>query len=174
MECGRVDRNEKQEFVSSLRDSLKGMKLVVVTQQSGLTVTEVTVLRSKMREAGAHYKVIKNTLARLAVQDTPVAPLGDYFKGAIALAFSEDPIAAAKVAVEFAKANKKVQIIAASLEGKFLDASSVDALACLPSLDELRGMLVGLLKAPLSKIARTVKEPAGQLARLAAAYGAKE
>jgi large subunit ribosomal protein L10 len=169
-----VDRNEKQAFVASLRDILEGKKLVVVTQQSGLTVTEVTQLRAKMREAGANYKVVKNTLARLAVQDTDVARLSDYFKGAVALAFSEDPIAAAKVAVEFAKTNKKIQVVAACLDGKLLDAASVDALAKLPSLDELRGTLIGLLQAPLSKIARTVKEPAAQLARLAAAYGEKK
>lgn len=174
MEYSRVDRNEKQAFVASLRDILEGKKLVVVTQQSGLTVTEVTQLRAKMREAGANYKVVKNTLARLAVQDTDVARLSDYFKGAVALAFSEDPIAAAKVAVEFAKTNKKIQVVAACLDGKLLDAASVDALAKLPSLDELRGTLIGLLQAPLSKIARTVKEPAAQLARLSAAYGEKK
>ncbi|MBH1989562.1 MAG: 50S ribosomal protein L10 [Alphaproteobacteria bacterium] len=169
-----MDRNEKQEFVSSLRNSLEGKKLVVVTQQAGLTVAEVTSLRAKMREAGANYKVIKNTLARLAVQDTPIAPLGDHFKGAVALAFSDDPIAAAKIAVEFAKTNKKIQIVAACLDGKLLDAASVDALAKLPSLNELRATLIGLLQAPLSKIARTVIEPAAQLARLAAAYSTKE
>ncbi len=169
-----MDRNEKQEFVSTLRSSLEGKKLVVVTQQTGLTVSEVTDLRAKMRAAGANYKVIKNTLARLAVQDTPIAPLGDHFKGAVALAFSEDPIAAAKIAVEFAKTNKKIQVVAACLDGKLLDAANVNALAQLPSLDELRAKLIGLLQAPLSKIARTVKEPAGQLARLASAYGAKE
>jgi large subunit ribosomal protein L10 len=169
-----VDRNEKQEFVSTLRSSLEGKKLVVVTQQTGLTVSEVTDLRAKMRAAGANYKVIKNTLARLAVQDTPIAPLGDHFKGAVALAFSEDPIAAAKIAVEFAKTNKKIQVVAACLDGKLLDAAHVNALAQLPSLDELRAKLIGLLQAPLSKIARTVKEPAAQLARLASAYGAKE
>ncbi len=169
-----MDRNEKQEFVSSLRNSLEGKKLVVVTQQAGLTVAEVTSLRAKMREAGANYKVIKNTLARLAVQDTPIAPLGDHFKGAVALAFSDDPIAAAKIAVEFAKTNKKIQVVAACLDGKLLDAASVDALAKLPSLNELRATLIGLLQAPLSKIARTVIEPAAQLARLAAAYSAKE
>lgn len=169
-----MDRNEKQEFVSTLRSSLEGKSLVVVTQQTGLTVSEVTDLRAKMRAAGANYKVIKNTLARLAVQDTPVAPLGDHFKGAVALAFSEDPIAAAKIAVEFAKTNKKIQVVAACLDGKLLDAAHVNALAQLPSLDELRAKLIGLLQAPLSKIARTVKEPAAQLARLASAYGAKE
>lgn len=169
-----MDRNEKQEFVSSLRSSLEGKKLVVVTQQAGLTVAEVTSLRAKMREAGANYKVIKNTLARLAVQDTPIAPLGDHFKGAVALAFSDDPIAAAKIAVEFAKTNKKIQVVAACLDGKLLDAASVDALAKLPSLNELRATLIGLLQAPLSKIARTVIEPAAQLARLASAYSTKE
>lgn len=169
-----MDRNEKQEFVSSLRSSLEGKKLVVVTQQAGLTVAEVTSLRAKMREVGANYKVIKNTLARLAVQDTPIAPLGDHFKGAVALAFSDDPIAAAKIAVEFAKTNKKIQVVAACLDGKLLDAASVDALAKLPSLNELRATLIGLLQAPLSKIARTVIEPAAQLARLASAYSTKE
>lgn len=168
-----MNRNEKQAFVASLRDSLEGKKLVVVTQQTGLTVAEVTDLRAKMREAGANYKVIKNTLARLAVQDTPVAPLGDHFKGAVALAFSEDPVAAAKVAVEFAKTNKKINVVAAALDGKLLDDASVNALALLPSLDELRGKLVGLLQAPMSKIARTVKEPGAQVARVAGAYAAK-
>lgn len=168
-----MNRNEKQAFVASLRDSLEGKKLVVVTQQTGLTVAEVTDLRAKMRAAGANYKVIKNTLARLAVQDTSVAPLGDYFKGAVALAFSDDPVAAAKVAVEFAKTNKKINVVAAALDGKLLDDASVNALAQLPSLDELRGKLIGLLQAPMSKIARTVKEPGAQLARVAGAYAAK-
>lgn len=169
-----MDRSEKQEFVSSLRSSLENKSLVVVTQQTGLTVSEVTDLRAKMRSAGAGYKVIKNTLARLAVQDTPIAPLGDHFKGAVALAFSEDPIAAAKIVVEFAKTNKKVQVLAACLDGKLLDAANVNALALLPSLDELRAKIIGLVQAPMAKIARTVIEPAAQLARLAAAYSAKE
>ncbi len=168
-----MNRDEKQSFVSSLRENLEGKSLVVVTQQVGLTVAEVTALRAKMRASGADYKVIKNTLARLAVQDTPVACLADYFQGAIALSFSEDAIAAAKVAVDFAKTNKKINDLAGVLDGKFLSPVEVSALAALPSLDELRAKLIGLLQAPLSKIARTIQEPGAQLARLAGAYAAK-
>lgn len=168
-----MNRDEKQSFVSSLRESLDGKSLVVVTQQVGLTVSEVTDLRAKMRANGADYKVIKNTLARLAVQDTPVACLADFFKGAISLSFSEDAIAAAKIAVEFAKTNKKINVLAGVLDGKFLNAAEVNALASLPSLDELRAKLIGLVQAPLSKIARTVKEPGAQLARITGAYAAK-
>jgi large subunit ribosomal protein L10 len=174
MECSYVNRDEKQTFVDSLRDSLQGKHLVVVTQQSGLTVAEVTSLRAKMREGGANYKVIKNTLARLAVQDTSVSFLSDHFKGAVALSYSEDPVAAAKIVVEFAKTNKKIQVIAGALDGVFLNPLEVDALAKLPSLDELRAKIIGLLQAPLSKVVRTVIEPAAQLARLAAAYAEKK
>ena len=169
-----MNRIEKQSFIDSFRSSLEGKSLAVVTRQSGLTVTEVTDLRSKMREAGASYKVVKNTLARIAVNNTPMENLADYFTGAVAISSSEDPVAAAKIIVNFAKTNKKIEVVAASLEGKFLDAQAVMALAQLPSRDELRAKIIGLLQAPLSKIARTIKEPAACVARVCSAYGSKD
>lgn len=168
-----VNRAEKQSFIESFRLSLEGKSLAVVTRQSGLTVAEVTALRAKMREAGATYKVVKNTLARIAVNDTPMANLADYFVGAVAIAASEDAVAAAKVVMNFAKTNNKIEIVAGSLDGEFLDVQAVKALAELPSLDELRAKLIGLLQAPLSKIIRTIKEPAACVARVCSAYGSK-
>lgn len=169
-----MNRAEKQSFIDSFRSSLEGKSLAVVTRQSGLTVAEVTELRAKMSEAGANYKVVKNTLARIAVNDTPMANLADYFKGAVAVASSEDAVAAAKVVVNFAKENDKIEVVAGSLDGEFLDVQAVKALAALPSLDELRAKIIGLLQAPLSKIARTIKEPAACVARVCSAYGSKD
>jgi len=168
-----VNRTEKQALVASLRDSVAGAALLVVTQQSGLTVTDATELRRRMREAGARYKVAKNRLARLALAGTAFEGVTPLLKGPTAIAFSEDPVAAAKVAVGYAKQNGKLAVVGGALGSQLLDAEGVKALAELPSLDELRGKLVGLIVAPASQIARVVAAPAAQLARLAGAYGAK-
>lgn len=168
-----MERNEKTNLVSSMRENLLAANLVVVTSQSGLTVSEVSDLRSKMRESGASYKVMKNTLARIAVKDTDYEGISELLTGPTALAYSEDPIAAAKVAVNFSEQNEKLQILGGCYGNQVLDANGVKALAKLPSLDELRGKLVGLLVAPATKIARVVQAPAGQLARVCSAYGSK-
>jgi len=168
-----VNRTEKQALITSLRDSVADAALMVVTQQSGLTVAQATDLRRRMREAGARYKVAKNRLTRLALEGTSFAGVSPLLKGPTAIAYSQDPVAAAKVAVAFAKQNDKLVIVGGSLGGQLLDAQGVKALADLPSLDALRGKLVGLINAPASQIARVLVAPASKLARVAGAYGAK-
>jgi large subunit ribosomal protein L10 len=170
---GTVERNQKEAFIASLRSSLETTSLVVVTRQSGLTVTEVQALRGKIRDAGATYRVGKNTLTRIALEGTPNEALSSYLKGPTALACSSDPVAAAKATVEFANTNDKLEVVCGVLNGQFLDAAAVKALATLPSLDELRGKIIGLVQAPAGKIARILQEPASQLARVFAAYADK-
>lgn len=169
-----MDRSQKEKQVEELREIFAGAQLLVLAQQSGLSVAEATDLRAKMREAGARFKVTKNRLARLAIEGTKFAELAEQFKGPTAIAYSEDPVAAAKVAVNFAKDNDKLVIIGGALNEKVLEVGEVDNLAKLPSLDELRGKLVGLLQAPATKVAGVLQAPAGQLARVFGAYGSKD
>jgi large subunit ribosomal protein L10 len=168
-----VDRSQKAEVVSEFRQRLQDVSLVVVTRQSGLTVAESTELRRRMRQAGAQYKVTKNRLARLALDGSKFTDLGPLLKGPTGMASSKDPVAAAKIAVEFAKTNEKMEIVGGVLDGKFLDANSVKELASLPSLDELRGKLVGMLQTPATRIAMVLQAPAGQVARVLGAYASK-
>lgn len=160
-----MDRTQKKEWVGSLHGTFEGASLVVVTHYSGLSVAEMTDLRAKMRAAGASFKVTKNRLTRLALAGTEYEGLADLFKGPTAIAFSKDPVAAAKVAVDFSKANDKLKILGGSLGPMALDVNGVKALATLPSLDELRGKLVGMLQTPATRIAMVLKAPAGQVAR---------
>ncbi|TQL17172.1 LSU ribosomal protein L10P [Zymomonas mobilis] len=169
-----MERAQKVELVAGLKSAFAEAGVIVVTRNLGLTVAQSTVLRSKMREAGASFKVAKNKLARIAVEGTPQASLSDLLTGPTAIATSPDPVAAAKVAVEFAKTNKKLEIVGAVMGTTLLDVAGVQALAELPSLDELRGKIVGLISAPATKIARTIQAPAGQLARVFGAYAAKD
>jgi large subunit ribosomal protein L10 len=168
-----VDRASKEELVSSLNQSFTQAGLVVVTHYSGLTVEEMTDLRRKIREAGASYKVTKNRLTRLAINGTQYEPLADMFTGPTGIAVSEDPVAAAKVTVEYAKKNDKLIVLGGAMGETVLDAGGVKALASMPSLDELRGKIVGLLQAPATKVAGVLQAPAGQVARVISAYGAK-
>jgi len=169
-----VDRAQKEAAVAGLNQTLGEVNLVVVTHQSGLTVHESMALRRKVREAGAGFKVTKNRLTRLALEGTKFQALQSLMTGPTALAFSEDPVAAAKVCVEFAKQNEKLTIIGGALGEQLLDVNGVQALAKLPSLDELRGKLVGLLQAPATKVAGVLQAPAGQLARVFSAYGSQD
>lgn len=169
-----MERAEKREVVSALHDAFAKTGVVVVAHYAGLSVSEMTKLRSDMREAGGQVKVAKNRLAKLALEGTDAKGIADLMTGPTCLAFSEDPIAAPKVAVKFAKGNEKFVILGGTMGTTVLDAKGVSSLADLPSLDELRGKMVGLLQAPASKIARTVSAPAGQLARVFGAYGAKD
>jgi large subunit ribosomal protein L10 len=168
-----VDRSQKADVVSSLRQRLTEVNLVVVTRQSGLTVAESTELRRRMRQAGAQYKVTKNRLARLALDGSKFMDLAPLLKGPTGMASSKDPIAAAKVAVDFAKTNEKVEIVGGVLDGKFLDVDSVKALAALPSLNELRAKLVGMFQTPATRIAVVLQAPASQVARVLSAYASK-
>ncbi len=169
-----MNRSEKAEAIVELNRTFMDANLVVITRQSGLTVQEVTDLRRKIRAAGATYKVAKNRLTLRALEGTPFAALGPMFKGPTAVAYSQDPVAAAKVIAAFAKDNENLTIVGGSLAGNALDVAGVQALATLPSLDALRGKIIGLLQAPATKIAGVLAAPAGQLARVFAAYGAKE
>jgi large subunit ribosomal protein L10 len=169
-----VDRAQKEAAVAGLNQTFGQVNLVIVTQQSGLTVHESMSLRRKVREAGAGFKVTKNRLTRLALEGTKFKALQSLMTGPTALAFSEDPVAAAKVCVEFAKENEKLTIIGGALGEQLLDVDGVQALAKLPSLDELRGRLVGLLQAPATKVAVVLQAPAGQLARVINAYGSQD
>jgi large subunit ribosomal protein L10 len=168
-----MDRSEKEQLVASLRQGLSESNLVIVAQQKGLTVAEVSDLRRQVRDAGAHYKVAKNTLARLAVADTPHEALKDLLSGPTALAYSKDPIAAAKVTVKFASNNDNFKVIGGILDGKTLTAKDIETLSKLPSLDELRGKIIGIITTPATRMAGIMQAPAGQLARVFSAYGNK-
>jgi len=169
-----LERAEKREVVTALQDVFAKTGVVVVAHYAGLTVSAMTKLRSEMRGAGGQVKVAKNRLVKLALEGTDAKGIADLLKGPTCLAFSADPVAAPKIAVKFAKANEKFVILGGAMGNTVLDAKGVSSLADLPSLDELRGKLIGLLQAPASKIARTLNEPGAQLARVFGAYGNKD
>ena len=169
-----MERAEKRDVVTALHDVIAKTGVVVVAHYAGLTVAQMTRLRSDMRSAGGQVKVAKNRLVKLALEGTDAKGIADLLKGPTCLAYSADPIAAPKIAVKFAKANEKFVILGGAMGTTVLDAKGVNSLADLPSLDELRGKLIGLIQAPASKIARTLNEPGAQLARVFAAYGNKE
>ena len=169
-----MERAEKREVVSALHDVFAETGVVVVAHYSGLSVAQMTKLRSDMRDAGGRVKVAKNRLVKLALEGTDAKAISDLMTGPTCLAYSEDPMAAPKVAVKFAKGNDKFVILGGTMGATVLDANAVSSLAELPSLDELRGKLIGLVQAPATKIARTLNEPAAQLARVFGAYGAKD
>lgn len=164
-----MDRTQKEELVASFNDAFSNATLVVVTSQSGLTVAQSTALRKEMLNAGASFKVTKNRLTRLALKGTKFEPLSDLFKGPTAIAYSDDPVAAARIAVKFAEGNDKFQILGGGLGEQVLDASGVTALAKLPSLDELRAKLLGMIQTPATRIAGVTAAPAAQIARVLSA-----
>lgn len=168
-----MDRAAKSELVTSLNAVFKDTGLVVVAHYAGMTVAQMTEYRQRIKEAGGKVKVAKNKLAKLALKDTDYEPISDLFTGPTCLAYSEDPIAAAKVSVSYAKGNDKLVILGGAMGATVLDVNGVKALAELPSLDELRAQLIGLLNAPATKIARTVMEPGAQLARVIQAKAAQ-
>ncbi len=161
-----MERAEKHEFVKTLNGTFNDAGVIVVAQYTGLTVAEMTELRNQMKDAGATVKVAKNRLAKLALKDTPSEGIGELFTGPTCVVTSEDPVSGPKIAVEFAKKNEKLVILGGAMGEMVLDVAGVKSLAALPSLDELRGKIVGLLQAPAGKIARILNEPGGQLARV--------
>jgi large subunit ribosomal protein L10 len=169
-----MDRSEKADLVEDLKRVFAETSVVVVTRNLGLTVAQSTDLRLRMRDAGAQFKVTKNRLALIALEESRYKPIGDLLTGPTALATSSDPVAAAKVAVDFAKTTDRFEIVGGAMGDTVLDLNGIKALAALPSLDQLRATIVGLIQAPASKIARTVNEPGAQLARIFSAYAAKE
>ncbi len=169
-----MDRAEKRESVASLNEVFKSSGVVVVAHYSGLTVSEMTDLRRRASGAGAALKVAKNRLAKIALEGTEVAHIGDLLKGPTVLAYSDDPVAATKVVSDFAKGNDKLVILGGAMGATALNPDGVKALASLPSLDELRAKIVGLVQAPATKIAQLSNAPAAKLARVFGAYGAKD
>ena len=169
-----MDRAQKAAAVADLKQTFSEVGVVVVTRNLGLTVAQSTQLRTKMREAGATYKVSKNKLAKIALDGTDYLSLGDMFTGPVGLATSIDPVAAAKVVVDFAKTNDRLEIVGGAMGATALNPEGIKALATMPSLDELRAKIVGLIQAPAQKLASITQAPAGQLARVFGAYGAKE
>jgi large subunit ribosomal protein L10 len=169
-----MDRNEKADLVAELKQVFSETSVVVVTRNLGLSVAQSTDLRLRMRDAGAQFKVAKNRLALIALDGTRYQPIGELLKGPTALATSLDPVAAAKVAVDFAKTTDRFEVLGGAMGDTVLDVNGIKALAELPSLDELRGTLIGLIQAPATKIARTVAEPGAMLARVFGAYAAQE
>jgi large subunit ribosomal protein L10 len=168
-----VDRAAKRELVTSLHDVFKDTGVIVVAHYAGMSVAQMTDYRRRVKEAGGTVKVAKNRLAKLALQGTDAAGMADLFKGPTCIAFSKDPVAAAKVSVRYAKENDKLVILGGAMGRTVLDPGGVKALAELPSLDELRAKLIGLVQAPMAKIARVVKEPGAQLARVIQAKASK-
>lgn len=166
-----MDRAEKSELVSSLNQVFSSTGVVVVAHYSGLSVAQMTALRGRMRSAGASLKVAKNRLAKLALKGTDVEHISGLFQGPTVIAYSDDPVAAPKVASEFAKTNEKFVLLGGAMGRTNLDVKGVQALASLPSLDELRAKLVGMIQTPATRIAGVLQAPAGQLARVFAAYG---
>jgi large subunit ribosomal protein L10 len=169
-----LDRTEKREFVASLASVFAETSMVVVTRNKGLTVAEVTDLRRKMRAAGAQFKVAKNRLALLALDGTKFDGIAPLLKGPTALAWARDPVAVAKVAIEFAKTNEKFVVIGGALGTHMLNADGIKALSELPSLDMLRAGLLGMISTPATRIAGVLAAPAAQLARVFAAYANKD
>jgi large subunit ribosomal protein L10 len=169
-----MDRTQKAEAVESLNGLFANAGAVVVAHYSGMTVAQMGDLRSRLRKAGASFKVAKNRLAVRALEGTNAAGISDLFKGPTGIAYSADPVAAPKVLVAYAKENAKFKILGGVAVGSVLDPEGVKALAELPSLDQLRGKIIGLLQAPATKIAGVLQAPAGQLARVLSAYANKE
>ena len=169
-----MDRSQKAGAVAALNANFNEVGVVVVTRNLGMTVAQTTALRVKMRDAGASFKVSKNSLAKLAIANTNYAGIDDLLTGPVALATSVDPVAAAKIAVEFAKTNPKLEIVGGAMGSLVLNAEGITALASMPSLDELRAKLIGLVQAPATKLAQLSTAPAAKLARVFGAYAAKD
>lgn len=165
-----MNRTEKKALVASLSDVFAQTSMVVVTRNSGLTVADVTDLRRKVRAVGANYRVVKNRLAVLALEGSRFSGIVPILKGPTALAWAADPVVVAKVIVDFAKTNDKIEILGGSLGTQVLDVSGIKALAELPSLDVLRAQLVGLVSTPATRVATLSQAPAAQLARVFGAY----
>lgn len=168
-----MDRTQKAEEVKELNSLFADAGAVVVAHYNGLTVAEMSTLRTRMRAAGASFKVAKNRLAMRALEGTKAAEIASLFKGPTGIGVSKDPIAATKALVAYAKENDKLVILGGLAAGMVLDQKGVKALAELPSLDQLRGKILGLLQAPATKIAGVLQAPAGQVARVISAHANK-
>jgi large subunit ribosomal protein L10 len=169
-----VDRTQKETLIASLNQLFGSTTLVVVAKPVGLTVAESTDLRRRMRDAGASYKIAKNRLIKIALKGTQFEGLAQLFAGPTAIAYSRDPVAAARVIVAYADKNEKLKILGAGLGTRLLDVNGVNALAKLPSLDELRAKLLGMVQTPAARIAQVLQAPGAQLARVVNAHAQKD
>ena len=169
-----MDRAEKKEAVAELTEVFKTTSVVVVAHYSGMTVAQMQNLRKQMRAAGAKVQVAKNRLVKIALESSDVAPIGSLLKGPTLIAYSDDPVAAPKVAVAFAKENDKLVILGGAMGKTSLNPDGVKSLATLPSLDELRAKIVGLVQAPATKLAQLANAPAAKLARVFGAYANRD
>ena len=168
-----MKRSDKNNFVQKIKDELKSSTSVIVSHYDGLSVSETDSLRKEMRDNGAKFMVTKNRLTKIALADTPFESIADLFVGPTAIAYSSDPVAPAKVSVSFEKKFENFKVIGGSYDGEKIDKTKINFLASLPSLDQIRGQLLGLINAPAQKIASVVQAPAGQLARLVNARSAQ-
>lgn len=168
-----MDRIQKEQAIAELKQTFEETEALVVTQYAGLTVSQMTELRNKMREEGVSYKVSKNRLVLRALEGTRFAGIGEMLKGPVGIATSKDAVAPAKVAWQFAKENENLVILGGALGEEVMDKSGIESLSKLPSLDEVRAKFVALLQTPATRIARLSKEPAGQMARVVKAYADK-
>lgn len=169
-----MERAEKQELVASLKEVFSSASVVVVTHFSGLNVSEMTKLRKRVREAGASFRVTQNRLTRLALDGTGYQPLESYFDGPTAIGYSDDPVAAPKALVKFAKENEKLVVLGGMMGADPLDVADIESLASLPSPDELKATIRGLISRPAAKTVQILQAPAAQLARVIGAYGAQD
>ena len=169
-----MDRANKEQLVTSLHELFNSTHLMIVTCPVGLTVAQSTDLRRQMRAAGASFKVTKNRLTRIALKGTKFEPLSDLFTGPTGIAYSDDPVAAAKIAVEYSEKNDLLKILGGGMGEQTLDVAAVNSLAKLPSLDELRGQLVGMVQTPATRIAGILQAPGGQLARVLSAHASQD
>lgn len=167
-----MNRVQKKEWVGNMHENFLGAEILIVVQYKGLTVAEMTALRSKVRASGASFKVTNNLLTKIALKDTRYAEMTEHFTGPTAVAYAQDPVAAAKVIADFAKDNEKLVLVGGAFGDTVLDVNGIQALAKLPSLDELRAKIIAMLVTPATRIAGVVQAPAGQLARVCGAYGA--
>ena len=161
-----MNRNEKSELIKNLNSTFSNAAVVVVTKQVGMTVSESNDLRSKMRVAGGKYQVTKNRLTKLALKGTKFECISDLFTGPTAIAISSDPVTAPKVICSFTKENEKISVIGGGFEGELLDSSQINNLASLPSLDELRSKIIGLISSPAQKIASVLQAPATKVVQV--------
>ena len=168
-----MKRTAKEAWVSSVHDVFASTEIVIITHYKGLTVAEMSDLRGQVRAAGARFKVTKNRLARRSLEGTQYANLAEHFTGPTAIAYADDPVAAAKVIAAFAKKNEKLVMIGGAFGQHQLNEEGIKQLATLPSLDELRGKLLALINTPATRLAGVLQAPAGQLARVCGAYGAQ-
>ncbi|MEJ8575047.1 50S ribosomal protein L10 [Microbaculum marinum] len=169
-----MDRAGKSELVTTLHDVFSNTGVVVVAHYSGLSVSDMTDLRGRMREAGGRVKVAKNRLARLALEGTEIAHVGSLLKGPTVIAYSDDPVVAPKIAVDFAKSHQNLVILGGAMGATALDPDGVKSLATLPSLDELRAKIVGMINTPATRVAQVLAAPGGQIARVLAAHAEQD